>query len=79
MYTGRCVQRRKIVEYSETGKRLWGPSIIACDWCHNFMNPARPQLVITFKFLKHLLFGILDLGFWDLGFLTFDIFDIFYI
>ena len=43
------------------------------------MNPARPQLVITFKFLKHLLFGILDLGFWDLGFLTFDIFDIFYI
>ena len=33
------------------------------------MNPARPQLVITFKFLKHLLFGILDLGFWDLGFL----------
>ena len=43
------------------------------------INPARPQLVITFKLVNHLLFGILDFGFWDLGFLTFDIFDIFYI
>ena len=39
------------------------------------MNPARPQLVITFKFLKHLLFGILDLGFWDLGFLILGFWD----
>ena len=31
------------------------------------MNPARPQLVITFKLANHLLFGILDFGFWDLG------------
>ena len=37
------------------------------------MNPARPQLVITFKLLKHLLFGILDLGFgiFDFGILGF--------
>ena len=39
------------------------------------MNPARPQLVITFKLLKHLLFGILDLGFWDLGFLILGFWD----
>ena len=31
------------------------------------MNPARPQLVITFKLVNHLLFGILDFGFWGLG------------
>jgi hypothetical protein len=35
------------------------------------MNPARPQLVITFKLVNHLLFGIFDFGFRDLGFLIF--------
>ena len=41
----------------------------------NQINPARPQLVITFKLLKHLLFGILDLGFWDVGFLILGFWD----
>ena len=31
------------------------------------INPAWPQLVITFKLVKHLLCGILDLGFSDSG------------
>ena len=39
------------------------------------INPARPQLVITFELLKHLLFGILDLGFWDVGFLILGFWD----
>ena len=37
------------------------------------INPARPQLVITLKLLKDLLCGILDLGFWILGFGIFDV------
>ena len=39
------------------------------------MNPARPQLVITLELLKDLLCGILDLGFWDLGFLMLAFWD----
>ena len=30
-----------------------------------WINPARPQLVITLELLKDLLCGILDLGFWE--------------
>ena len=40
-----------------------------------YINPARPQLVITFKLLKHSLFGIFDLGLLILGFYDFWILD----
>ena len=56
-------------------KKLWDTDCSLKASNYYKMNPARPQLVITFKLLKHSLFGILDLGFLILGFYDFWILD----